>query len=139
MNNFYYPGVSTRVAVNAGAKRLPNTSRVSLGDKGAVPLTFSQMPCVTTSKSCGESVCPVSCFEKPLFFRPSFPPFPFKRQPQSDKPESSLDNLASQTQALRNTPTPSHPAPTLVQTGPAKCLPECFNCGITRFNRQTAI
>lgn len=103
VKNFYSPGVSTRVAVNAGAKRLPNASRVSLGDKGAVPLTFSQMPCVTTSKSCGESVCPVSCFEKPLFFRlPLPPPLPFRRQPESDKPESSLDNLASQMQALRN-------------------------------------
>lgn len=82
--------------VRPGSEWIPvlsacQTHPKSLGDKGAVPLTFSEMPCMTTSKSYNESVLSASCSKKPP---------PLQRQHESDKPESSQDVLASQTSEL---------------------------------------
>lgn len=83
--------------VRPGSEWIPvlsacQTHPKSLGDKGAVPLTFSEMPCMTTSKSDSKSVLSASCSKKPFF--------PFKGS-MSDKTESSQDILASQTSELR--------------------------------------
>lgn len=41
----------------------------SLEDKGAVPLTFWEMPCMTTSKSYSKSAPSASCSKKPFPFK----------------------------------------------------------------------
>lgn len=66
------------VCVRAGSEWIPllsacQTHPKPLPDKGAFPLTFSEMPCTTTSKSYSKSAPSASCSKKPFF-----PPPPSK-------------------------------------------------------------
>ena len=84
----------SRVRVKPRAKRLPKHIQRLSEIKAAVPLTFWEMPCMTTSKSYSKSLLSP-------FFRVLKSLFPFKGGGESDKPESGLDILASRTSEPR--------------------------------------
>lgn len=87
MNNF------ASLAWASALRACQTRPKVFFRDKGAVPLTFSEMPCMTTSKSCGKSLLSASRSEKAFFFSSPL----LSKGSKSDKPRRGRDVLASQT------------------------------------------